>query len=188
MEKSEEKKLIERLKSGDKDAFNEFYNLFFDKVYRYAYKRVKNREQAEDITSETFLRVIKGLKNFETRMNGGLDIWMYTIERNLIRDFFRKNMGVEILPFEEKWNLLLQPPIDDPYITIERNEIDRIVKESMNELNERYKTVLKCRFYKGMSIKEVASNLGISEANVKVLQFRALKKLKDLIKEKMGNE
>ncbi len=188
MNKFNEEKLIERIKRGDKKAFGEFYELFFEKVYRYAYKRLKNREQAEDITSETFLRAIRGFENFENRRSGGLDIWMYTIERNLIRDFFRKNAGVEILPFEEKWNLLLNPPIDDPYITIEKNEIDRIVKESISELNERYRLVIELRFYKGMSMKEIAGRMGITEANAKVLQFRALRKLKDLIKEKMGNE
>ncbi len=187
MKKNEERKLIERIKNGDKDAFRKFYELFFEKVYKYAYKRLKNKEQAEDITSETFLRAIKGLGSFETRMDGGLDIWMYTIERNLIRDFFRKNAGVEILPFEEKWNSLLNPPIDDPYITIEKNEIDKIVKDSLSELNERYRLIIEFRFYKGMSMKEIAASLGISESNAKVLQFRALRKLKDLIKEKMGN-
>ncbi len=188
MNKFEEERLVRRIKNGDKNAFKEFYELFFEKVYRYAYKRLKNKEQAEDITSETFLRAIKGIKSFESRKNGGLDIWMYTIERNLIRDFFRKNAGVSILPFEEKWNILLSPPIDDPYITIEKNEIDRVVRESISELNERYKLVIEFRFYRGMSMKEVAQRLGVTEANAKVLQFRALRKLKNLIKEKMGNE
>ncbi len=182
-----EEKLVEQIKNGDEKAFEEFYKRFFAKVYNYAYKRLKNKEQAEDITSETFLRALKGLRTFETRMNGGLDIWMYTIERNLIRDYFRKSIGVEMLPFEERWNNLMNPPVDDPYIMEEKCEIDRIVRVCLSELRENYRKVLELRFFERKSIKETAVALGITEANVKVIQFRALKKLKDLIKERMGS-
>ena len=188
MEIKKEKELVRRIAKGDELAFDVFYKMFFPKVYKYAYRKLKNREQAEDVTSETFFKALKGLKSFESRSNGGLDIWMYTIERNVIRDFFRKNLGVEILPFEEKWSKLLNPSVDDPYITIERKEIDEIIKECISKLPDQYKKVIDLRFYKEMSLKEIATSLGKTIGAVKVLQYRALKKLKDLVEEQINEK
>ena len=149
---------------------------------------IKNREDAEDITEETFLKALKGLGNFKEQFDGGLDIWMYSIERNVVRDYFRKRTGYSVLPFEERWNAILNPPIDDPYITVERGEIEKIISESLQELPEQYREVINLRFFKNMSLREIATSMERNVGAVKVLQFRAMKKLRAIIKEKMGNE
>ncbi|PIW10407.1 MAG: hypothetical protein COW37_03335, partial [Caldiserica bacterium CG17_big_fil_post_rev_8_21_14_2_50_35_7] len=100
MNKDREKKILSEILNGDEVAFDEFYEEYFPKVYKYAYKRVKSREVVEDLTSETFIKVLKGLPHFEVREYGGLDVWIYKIERNVIRDWFRRNIGKETLPFE----------------------------------------------------------------------------------------
>ncbi len=188
MEKREEVALIGKINSGDEEAFRQFYKLFFPKVYRYAYRKLQNREQAEDITSETFLKVLKSLSNYKSRMSGGLDIWMYSIERNCIRDWFRKNAGVEVLPLEEKWGRVLNPLIEDPYMLIEREEIEKTVDEALKEIPEQYREVIELRFFKKKHIKEIATALAKNEGAVKVMQFRALNALKEKIKEKMESE
>ncbi len=188
MKLEEEKALVEKIKNGDERAFERFYRMFFPKVYKYAYRKLKNREQAEDVTSETFFKALKSIKNFKSRENGGLDIWMYVIERNIIRDFFRKNAGVSILPLEEKWNEKLNPVVDDPYVTIEKEEIDRIVKDCLEELPVQYKNVLEMRFFKKMTLKEIATALDKSVGAVKVMQFRALKKLKELLEVRLNEQ
>jgi len=104
LEKREEIIFVKKIVSGDEKAFREFYKMFFPKIYKYAYRKLQNREQAEDITSETFFKIFKHLNTYESRMNEGLDIWVYSIERNTIRDLFRKNAGIEILPLEERNN------------------------------------------------------------------------------------
>ena len=186
MKLEEEKKLVEKIVSGDENAFEQFYGIFFPRVYKYAYKKVRNREQAEDVTSETFLKALRGLSKFESKMDGGLDIWMYTIERNIIRDFFRKNAGIDVLPFEETWNRVLDPLIEDPYITIERKEIDETIAKCLSELPDQYRDILKMRFFKRMSLREIATSLDKTVGAVKVLQFRALRRLKKLVEEKIN--
>ncbi len=183
-----QKRLVKRILNNDEVAFDLFYKRFFPKVYKYAYRRLKNREQAEDITSETFFKALKGFKKFESRTEGGLDIWMYTIERNVIRDFFRKNIGIEILPFEEVWTKTLHPSVDDPYITIERKEIEATVMRCLEQLPEQYKRVIEMRFFKNMTVKEIATAINKTGNATKVLQFRALKRLKGLVEESMHEE
>jgi RNA polymerase sigma-70 factor (ECF subfamily) len=180
--------LVKRIVKGNESAFREFYERFFEKVYKYAYGKVKNREDAEDITEETFFKAFKGLGNFEEQFEGGLDIWMYSIERNVVRDYFRKRTGYSVLPFEEQWNAILNPPIDDPYVTAEKSEIEKIISESLQELPEQYREVINLRFFKNMSLKEIATLMKRNVGAVKVLQFRAMRKLRAIIKEKMGNE
>lgn len=180
--------LVKDIVNGDENAFREFYERFFDKVYKYAYRKVKNRSDAEDITEETFLKALKGFKNFEERFEGGLDVWMYTIERNVVRDYFRRQTGFSVLPFEERWSIILNPPIDDPYVTAERAEIKEIINTSLNDLPEQYREIIEFRFFRNMSLKEIANIMGKSIGAVKVLQFRALQKLRILVKEKMEHE
>ncbi len=180
--------LVKDIVKGKESAFKEFYERFFEKVYKYAYRKVKNRSDAEDITEETFLKALKGFRNFEERFEGGLDVWMYTIERNVVRDYFRKQTGFSVLPFEERWNIILNPPIDDPYVTAEREEIKEIINTSLGDLPEQYREVIELRFFKNMSLKEIANVMGKSVGAVKVLQFRAIQKLRNIVKEKMGYE
>ena len=187
MEKREEIIFVKKIVSGDEKAFREFYKMFFPKIYKYAYRKLQNREQAEDITSETFFKIFKHLDTYKSRMNEGLDIWVYSIERNTIRDLFRKNTGIEILPLEEKWGNVLLPPIDDPYIMIERKEIEEIINEELQKIPKQYQEIIKLRFFKKKCIREIAATLGKNEGAIKVMQFRALSALKEKVKERIKN-
>lgn len=187
MEKREEIVFVKKIVSGDEKAFREFYKMFFPKIYKYAYRKLQNREQAEDITSETFFKIFKHLDTYESRMNEGLDIWVYSIERNAIRDLFRKNASVKILPLEEKWGNVLLPPIDDPYIMMERKEIEEIINEELQKIPKQYREIIKLRFFKKKHIREIAATLGKNEGAIKIMQFRALSALKEKVKERIKN-
>jgi len=166
LEKREEIIFVKKIVSGDEKAFREFYKMFFPKIYKYAYRKLQNREQAEDITSETFFKIFKHLNTYESRMNEGLDIWVYSIERNTIRDLFRKNAGIEILPLEEKWE---------------------IINEELQKIPKQYQEIIKLRFFKKKCIREIAATLGKNEGAIKVMQFRALSTLKERVKERIKN-
>jgi RNA polymerase sigma-70 factor (ECF subfamily) len=186
MDKNREKKIVSEILNGDEGAFNEFYEEYFPRVYKYAYKRVKSKEAAEDLTSETFVKVLKGLNDFEVRDYGSLDVWIYKIERNAIRDWFRKNIGRETLPFEEEWEEKFFPLLSDPYTTMEVSEIKDFVNAALDEIPSQYKEVIKLRFFERKSLKEIATILNKTEDNVKVLQFRALNVLRKKLKEKLN--
>lgn len=188
MDKEREKKILSEILKGNEKAFEEFYEEFFPKLYRYAYRRTKSKEVAEDLTSETFFKVLRGLPNFEVRDYGGLDVWIYKIERNVIRDWFRKNIGRETLPFEEKWEEKFLPMLNDPYVMIEATEIRNFIDIALDEIPLQYKELISLRFFEKKSIKEIAMIIGKTEENVKVLQFRSLNALRHRLKEKLNEE
>jgi RNA polymerase sigma-70 factor (ECF subfamily) len=179
--------LVKRIKSGEESAFREFYEEFFPRVYKYAARRVKNREASEDITSETFFKILRGLRNFEVRWDDSLDVWVYSVVRNVVNDWFRKNAGIEVLPLEEVFAYALIPIVDDTYSTAEREEVNVYVQSALNELPVQYKEVIEMRFYKQKKLADIAFELGKSIDAVKVMQFRALSALKEKVEEKLRN-
>ncbi len=185
MDKVKSVELISRIKKGEQNAFKEFYEEFFPRVYKYAERRVKNREVAEDITSETFFKVLKGLSCFVIKGDNALDVWIYSIERNVVRDWFRKNAGVDLLPFEEAFSDVLSSIVDDPYSTAEREEVKEYIVSALEEIPEQYREVIELRFYKMKKIKDIALELEKSVDAVKVTQFRALSALKEKVEEKL---
>jgi len=180
--------IIERIKNGDGEAFRIFYREYFPKIYNYAYRRVKVKETAEDLTEETFFKVFKAFRTFQLKEGFTLDMWIYAVERNVVRDWFRKNVGFKILPLEERFDSAFTPLLNDPYSTAENELVGNYVKSSLKEIPERYRRIIELRFFKGKHIKEIALELKKSEGAVKVLQFRALKALKEKIEEKLRNE
>jgi RNA polymerase sigma-70 factor (ECF subfamily) len=142
----------------------------------------------EDLTSETFIKVLKGLPHFEVREYGGLDVWIYKIERNVIRDWFRRNIGKETLPFEEEWENKFFPILNDPYVTMEVSEIRDFINNALDEIPAQYKEIINLRFFGRRSLKEIAMILNKTEDNVKVLQFRALNALRNRLKEKLDEK
>ena len=183
----DERKVLERLKNGDEVAFREFFEYYYARIFNYAYRRIKMKDIAEDITSETFLKFIKSLPSFELRDGYHIDTWLYAIERNLVRDWFRKNLGKETLYLEENFDKYYEPILSDPYETFANEYINKLVREALNLLPEQYKEIIKLRFYERKSIKEIADILNKTEDATKVLQYRALKRLKEIIEE-MINE
>lgn len=179
----DEFEIIKKLKDGDEKAFVEFFNYYFERIFNYIYKRVKMREVAEDLTSETFLKFIKSLKNFEIKEGYHLDTWMYAIARNNMRDWFRQNLGHDVLPLEEKFEKAYHPILYDVYGSYTVEDVDQIVNLALSKLPEDYRKVLLMRFYERKSIKEIALVLGKTENVVKVTQFRGLKRLKEIIEE-----
>jgi len=179
----EERDLIEKLKKHDEKAFEEFFEYFYGRIYNYVYRRIKMVTIAEDITSETFLRFLKSLPDFELKEGYHIDTWVYSIARNLIRDWFRKNLKYEVLPLEEKFNAVYESILYDPYETYASEEINAVIKKALDMLQPNYKEIITLRFYQKKSTKEIAAILNKSEDAVKVLQFRALKKLKEIVEE-----
>ncbi len=178
--------IIEQIRNGNEEAFRAFYREYFPRVYKYAYRRVKVRELAEDLTSETFIKVMKSFeKGFELREGISLDVWVYAIERNVIRDWFRKNAGFSILPLEEKFESRFASLLEDPYSSAEKEAVNDCLKTALEEIPAQYKALIKMRFFRRMSIKEIASELGKTEGAVKVLQFRAIRALKKKVEDKI---
>ena len=134
------------------------------KIYNFIYSKVFDRDTAEDIFQETFIKVIKTLKRGVYNEEGKFLPWVMRIAHNLVIDFFRKNNRIPTFDNNEEYDIFQL--IGDGSPTAERSMIDEQVVEDLQklivELPDDQKDVLTMRLYKDMSFKEIAESTGVS--------------------------
>jgi RNA polymerase sigma-70 factor (ECF subfamily) len=162
--------LVERGKRGDRDALEEQYLLHFDRIYSYLHMSVGNRHDAEDLTTQTFLRMLEAIGRFEWKAVP-FSAWLFRIAHNLAMDFFRA--GRRVQPEEE-----VPEPAGSEEASAEHHAFHAIGKASMleliAELSPEQRQVLTLKFVFNFANADVAGILGKSEGAVKSLQHRAL--------------
>ncbi|HZU70516.1 MAG TPA: sigma-70 family RNA polymerase sigma factor [Ktedonobacteraceae bacterium] len=161
----------------DGSEFQAFYQENLRPIYRYIYSKVRNREEAEDLTSQVFLKAIRHL-DFNHSSQGRRK-WLYQVARTTITDFWRAHYSMSSISLETLLESDWDGPLDDSSIEENGNATER-VHRILEALPEQYRAVLTCRFLLGLSIKETAVKLNLTEVNVKTLQFRGLKRAVDL--------
>ena len=134
------------------------------KIYNFIYSKVFDRDTAEDIFQETFIKVIKTLKRGVYNEEGKFLPWVMRIAHNLVIDFFRKNKRIPTFDNNDDYDIFQL--ISDGNPTAERSMIDEQVVEDLQklivELPQDQKDVLTMRLYKDMSFKEIAESTGVS--------------------------
>jgi RNA polymerase sigma-70 factor, ECF subfamily len=158
-------------------AFQTFYQENLSMIYRYVYSKVGNREEAEDLTSQIFIKAVRGVDT--ERSMQSVQKWLFQVARTTVADYWRLHYRVSISSLEELLEAGWEGPVEEEPAAFSSRPIDR-VQRILQALPEHYREVLSCRFLLNLSIKETALRMGLTEANVKVLQFRALKRAADL--------
>lgn len=144
-----------------------------DEIFRFIYMHVRDEELAEDLTADTFTKAWKNIDSFDFKYPKA---WLYAIARNLITDHWRK---AKSLPLDEDFEIA-----DDRESAadgVDRELTRKRLLGAVATLIEPAKSVVMLRFIEGLSVRETADRLGLTEANVRTTQFRALKKLKDVL-------
>ena len=168
LEAEDERQLIEAAQR-DAGRFAELYERNFERVYAFVVRRVRNRGEAEDVTSEVFHRALANLRRFEWR-GVPFAAWLYRMAANTIAD--RRQLAGRETELPEAAD-----DIEDPVAlrqVEERATLFRLVKE----LSPDQHRVIIMRFVEQKSIREIAQELRRSEGAVKQLQFRALQSLR----------
>ncbi len=168
--------LAGRVQQGDQEALGTLYQRYVAEIYRYSYRQVGNREDAEDLTSQVFLQVVRSIGGYQPQ--GHFRAWVYGIAKKVIVDWWRRYYWTPTLPLEKFLDLEPAPHATDPPAVNPRAEAN--VESLLGQLPERYREVLTLRFLRGYSLEETAQAIGVSLANAKVLQHRALKKAAQL--------
>ena len=161
-------------------AVQEFQTLYQENlglIYRYVYSKVGNREEAEDLTSQIFIKAVRGVD--QERGMQSIQKWLFQVARTTIADYWRAYYRISTNSLEELLEAGWEGPADEEPAAASNQPAER-VKRILQALPQHYREVLTCRFLLNLSIKETALNMGLTEANVKVLQFRALKRAADL--------
>src|SRR5215203_3006999 len=167
------RQLVERGQQGHRDALEELYLIHFDRIYSYLHMSVGNRHDAEDLTTQTFLKMLESIGKFRFRA-APFSAWLFRIAHNLAMDHFRAARRWQ--PEEE----VPEPPADES-TSAEMGALDSIGRKSMLELIEdlspEQQQVLTLKFVFNFSNGEAATILGKTEGAIKSLQHRALASL-----------
>ena len=160
--------LVARARAGDERAVVALYQRYVGEVYGFAYNQLGRVQDAEDATSETFLRLVGALDAFDGRSS--LRTWLYAIARNAVRDHWRRQQRRPQTVDLDEARLSPEPPEPAPA----NRRATALGNAVLERLPERYRHVLSLRILEGRSVRETALEMGLSEGNVKVLQHRAL--------------
>ncbi|MDP3953776.1 MAG: sigma-70 family RNA polymerase sigma factor [bacterium] len=170
-----EQNLVEDARRGDPEAFGVLYDYYLPRIYRFVLFKVSSKEHAEDITQYTFLKAWENIRTYRPQGHA-FGSWLYRIARNAVIDHYRKRgphldiqeVSPEVLGIDNSLIAKLDIKIQWETILV-----------AISKLQEVEQDVLIMRFVEDMPHGEVAKAVDKSESAVKVIQHRALKKLKE---------
>lgn len=160
-----DRELIADVASGSEEAFGQLFDLFADRVFRYAYTILRAKHLAEEVAQETMIAVWKGASKFADRSK--VSTWIFGIARNQAYSLVRKEIRTKRVPDVS----LVQP---DPAPDIHRQER---VARALEKLSDDHREVVFLTFYEGLSYREIASILDVPTGTVKSRMFHARKQL-----------
>ena len=173
----EDAALAIRASKGESAAFGLLYDRHVAAIYRYVYYRVRDDAEAEDLTSDVFMRALKAMPRYEPRQ--AFLAWLYRIARNAVIDRARK--GNRQVSFEDA---LEHPGVDkivEPDAEILAHSDSATLRDALQKLTPLQREVVVLRFLEGYSTLEIAGMVGKREGTVRGIQFRAIGALRQLI-------
>lgn len=176
-------KTLAKIQSGDRAAFDLLVEEYQSQVINIAYGMLSNREDAYDAAQEVFLRIYKNIGNF--RGESALSTWIFRITKNVCMDFLRKRRELVSLDADEE-NAPRQDIPDHRYSpekSVERTELQRLVRQAISQMEEKYRLAITLFDIEGLSYEEIAEILDCPVGTVKSRLSRAREKLKQFFLE-----
>jgi len=156
--------LVSAYVNGDESALGELIARHKDRIYRFIYSKVYDRDVTEDIFQDTFVKVINTLKKGNYNEEGKFLPWVMRIAHNLVIDYFRRNNRMPKFESNDDFNIF--SVLSDGDLNAERSmikdQVQKDVQRLIEELPEDQKEVLIMRIYKDMSFKEISEQTGVS--------------------------
>ncbi|WP_156758040.1 sigma-70 family RNA polymerase sigma factor [Actinokineospora pegani] len=170
--------LVHAAQGGDKVAFGKLYDRYVDVVFRYALFRVGDRELAEDVTSETFLRALRRITSV-TYQGRDVGAWFVTIARNLILDHVKSSRyKLEVATPEFRDSERDDPGPEQQVLSMATRDA---LLRCVDQLGDDQRECIVLRFLQGLSVAETAEIMNRNEGAVKALQHRAVRRLAQLL-------
>jgi RNA polymerase sigma-70 factor (ECF subfamily) len=177
-----DKELIELVKGNDTRAFSVLVDRYKVKLFNLLYRMIQNREEAEDILQETFLRVFRERNSYDPTF--AFSTWIYTIALNLCRNELKRKkrfkfFGIDLIKNDKRFAVETE---------IKTDFISSTLENAISSLPVRYRTVFLLREINQLSYEEMSESLGIPLGTVKSRVNRARLMLRDKLKPKLGEE
>lgn len=158
------------------EDFETLYESNAPLIYRFMFWRTKDKMLAEDLTSHVFEKAWRSRDSFK---GGSAKAWLHRIARNTLIDHWRKRQELLV---EDPASLDIVSEAKQPGEVVDLEILADNLRAALSLLPKDMSQVVKLRFIHGLSAKQTGQKLGISEANVRVIQYRALRKLRDHVK------
>src|SRR5258708_19305046 len=157
----------------DAGDFQPFYQENLGLIYRFVYSKVGNRQEAEDLTSQIFLKVVRSLdlkRDLRSMAN-----WLVRVARTTIADYWGIHYRGTTSSLDDLLEAGWEGSVDEGAALV-NNSATELVQDILQALPERDREILTSRFLLNLSVRETAVRMGLTEVNTKVLQYRALKR------------
>lgn len=174
--------LILKAQAGDSESFHEIVAIYDTKIMTLSLQIAQNKEDAEDIYQETFVKVYKNISKF--RFESDIYTWMYRIAVNTAYNYKRKHSKITVVDPKEDDGFDILDWVHDPQSGDDnREELLSAINRSLVELSHQQRTVFILKHLQQLKIKDIANILDLSEGTVKKYLFRAMEKLRVSLKE-----
>jgi RNA polymerase sigma-70 factor, ECF subfamily len=187
--------LVQRAQAGDLSAFEALTLRHEQRIYSLAMRILRQQHDAEDVTQQTFLSALEYLDSF--RGEASFSTWLLRIATHAALKILRKRRGLEMVSLDEAsepedWTRVPHPEYiadwkQSPEELVQQHEIQALLEEALARLDEKHRMVFLLRDGEGLSIKETAQALNLTEANTKVRLLRARLQLRELLTRKLGD-
>ena len=161
---------------GNEIKLANLYEEYYDKIAHYAYVRIGDKSDAEDIAGEVFLKALQSLKSYKER-GVPMQAWLFRIAHNLVVDYFRKVKKQKTVPID---NIQLEANANPVTVAETNIDIERM-NQAMLQLTDEQREVLRLRFFGGLTSREAGSVLKKSDGAVREMQRAAIEKLRKLM-------
>jgi RNA polymerase sigma-70 factor (ECF subfamily) len=177
-----QQQIIEDFKT-DKDAFEQVYNYYYERILKYLLKRTASSEAAYDLTAETFIKAFESFHKFKWT-GVSIKVWLYRIAINALKNHRRKPQSV-VLTEEMEGLVQLRTDAKEELEQLDKamhgdEELTKL-SDAMATLNPKYQNVVSLHYFEGMSHEEIATVINRSQSAVKSMMHRALTNLRQLL-------
>ena len=163
----------------DKESFAKLYDIFFDAVYNFVFYRLRNIESANDVVSEIFLKVYAHLKDFD-KNKSSFKTWLFTITNNAVIDYLRYISRDKTVDFPEYFENLFSDDTNQPERNLILDEEKAQLLAALDNLSENERQLIQLKYWFEFSYFEIAEILNLTYSNVRIIHYRALKKLQKI--------
>jgi RNA polymerase sigma-70 factor, ECF subfamily len=167
--------LVDKAREGDREALAALFDRYYERVYRYALMRLGRVADAEDAAAETFARVVSGISRFRWRKVPFI-AWVFGIARHVVADSLRERSGAPSELHQDDAGSVAGPEEDLMWIAHAS-----ALRDAFGHLTEAQQQVVLLRFAGDLSAAEVGAAMGKTAGAVRVLQLRALERLRDVM-------
>ncbi|MCV9932225.1 sigma-70 family RNA polymerase sigma factor [Flavobacterium sp. LS1R47] len=186
MDKVNDQYYINQILLGETNRFAVLVDRYKDMIFTLAIKMVKNREVAEEVSQDTFIKIFNSLNKFKG--DSKFSTWIYKIAYNTCLDYLKKNKKEEHSIIVDELNGHLLKTTDNALSILEDQERKQDIQNCLNLLPSEESFLLTLFYFEDQNLNEIGEIMDISANNVKIKLFRSRKKLAVILKEQLEPE